>query len=402
MSRQARRLRLLHVVLALNHGGTEKIVLDVVNGLPRQRFASAVLCLDAYGARRHEVRDDVPVYCMARRPGLRLENLAKFARILAAVRPDVVHFRNFTTYLWGCAVARLWRGVRVIYSDHGNIAADVYHHDHAKLLARRLLRPLTHRLLTNSENFRHLLARCLRLDPAAIAVIPNGVDTQKFYRLPAAQRQALRQQWGYGQDAFVIGIVASLRPVKNIALVIRALPALLAQLPQAQLALVGEGELEEELRRLAAALGVAARVRFHGRTSQVNEALNCFDVLVLPSAYGEGMPNAVLEAMAAQVPVVASAIPGNAEALGAGSRGFLFPPDDPCALVARLLEVAREPSRRKAKVQAAYAHVLAHLTLPRMLARYAALYREVAGGAAGKAKKEGEKRPVYATTAEDF
>jgi glycosyltransferase involved in cell wall biosynthesis len=375
-----KKISILHVVLGLDRGGTEKIVVDIVNGLSRRDFESSILCMDYYGHRRAEVSDDVPVYLMGRRPGLGVRNLQLFYKAIKNIHPDIVHFRNFTTYFWGCLVTRMKKNVRIVYSDHGNIAVDIRANDRKKLLARRLLRCVTDRYMTNSMNFRGLLARCLNIDAETIAVIPNSVDTGKYYPMTSAEKRLMRARWGYTRDDFVIGIVAALRPVKNIEFVVKAMHEILQNVPCARLALVGEGELEHELRELVAELNLTERVRFHGGTDRVNELLNVFDVFVLPSAYGEGMPNAVLEAMAAKVPVIASRIQGNVEVLDYGRRGVLFETNNQGSLVEGLVKITKEQRFREEIVRRGYEYITTHLALPQMIRRYETFYLEVYAG----------------------
>jgi glycosyltransferase involved in cell wall biosynthesis len=384
MGARAKKITILHVVLGLGQGGTEKIVVDVANGLSREDFASSILCMDYQGRRVDEVREDVPIYLMGRRPGLCARNLKLFNKAIKGIRPDIVHFRNFTTYLWGCLVSRIQRNVRIVYSDHGNIAVDVRADDWGKLLARRLLKYVTDQYMTNSMNFQELLTRCLHVDPTAIVVIPNGIDTDKYFPMTLDRKRLMRTRWGYSNDEYVIGIVASLRPVKNVGLLIGAMHEIIEQIPHACLAVVGEGELEGELRTLVVALGLTDKVRFLGRMDEVNELLNVFDVFVLPSAYGEGMPNAVLEAMAAKVPVVASAIQGNVEVLDHGRRGVLFKSNHQASLVESLVRVARNRELCREIVQQGYEYITTTLTLPQMIQRYEAFYHQVYEGQRGR------------------
>jgi len=282
-----KRLKILHVTLTLSYGGTEKIVVDVANSLSRDRFSSSIACMDRLGERAQDVKDDVSIYLMGRQPGISLHNFYAFHKLVGEIEPDIIHFRNFTTYFWGCAAAKLRRNCRIILSDNSGVIQDIEKKKRKKIFLRRLLKHITDGFLTNSINFKHHLVECTGLNNDDVVVIPNGVDTNKFQPLDRGRKNSLRSHFGLNQDHMVIGTVASLRPVKNLSLAIKAMKEIKNHLPSAKLILAGDGEQERELKWLAKALGLEDRVVFLGAVKEVNDILNVFDLFAFTSKNAE-------------------------------------------------------------------------------------------------------------------
>jgi glycosyltransferase involved in cell wall biosynthesis len=183
---------------------------------------------------------------------------------------------------------------------------------------------------------------------------------------------------GVESASAVVGAVGRLVRQKGFDTLLAALPALLARRPGTQLAVVGEGPERESLARLARARGVGEAVVFAGFRPDAPRLLPAFDVLAVPSRR-EGAPLVTLEAMAAGVPVVASAIPGIDEQITDGVEGLLVPPDDPPALAAALARVLDDRALAARLGEAGRRRVRAAYDVRDTVARTLALYHEVAG-----------------------
>jgi glycosyltransferase involved in cell wall biosynthesis len=206
-----------------------------------------------------------------------------------------------------------------------------------------------------------------------VAVIRSGVEPPAG--LPgAAGRAAARARFGADGD-LVVGIVAALEQRKGHDVLLRAL-ATLDGVPRWRCVVCGGGSQHEALQRLAADLGIAARVRFIGEQPQVADVLAALDVFVMPSRH-EGLGVAVLEAMAMSLPVVASAVGGIPEAVRPRETGLLVAPDDPAALAAALNEILQDVEKAKRMGAAGRARVLAEFSMEEMAARYERLYDDV-------------------------
>jgi glycosyltransferase involved in cell wall biosynthesis len=233
-----------------------------------------------------------------------------------------------------------WAGVPVV-SGRRNLG---YWHTPREVRLLRLLNRFTQAFVANSEAVRNETARREGVSPERIRVIPNAVDTERFRPAAPGERQALRLKLGFPPTVPLVGCVANLRPVKGHEVLLDAFAAVCAHVPEARLALIGEGPAEPSLHERAGALGILDRLHFLGLRDDVPELLRTFDVAVSAS-YSEGLSNALLEAMASGLPTVATAVGGNTELLEDGLLGTLVPPSDPAAMAVALRNLLTSPDR---------------------------------------------------------
>jgi len=205
---------------------------------------------------------------------------------------------------------------------------------------------------------------------APAVTIPNGIDIDRFHRPDA--REPWRRAHGFREDDILIASVARLEPQKAPELLVESFARALGGSSRCHLLLAGDGGLREAARQRAEHLGVAERVHFLGVCADVPELLAASDLFALASLW-EGSPLSVLEAMAAGLPVVATAVGGVPELVEDGMTGVLVPPGNPEALGRALALLAHDAERRRAMAKAAGAHV-ARFTLDSMVEAYAELF----------------------------
>jgi len=208
-----------------------------------------------------------------------------------------------------------------------------------------------------------------------VHMIENAVDVKAVAAEAAAGREAVRASWSLAPTDLALVALGRFSPEKGHATLVEAFHAVARAVPRARLVLVGDGVLEGELRRAAAALP-ADRVVFAGWRTDPARCLGAADVFVLPSLR-EGLPLAVLEALAAGVPVCASAVGGVPDALDDGACGTLVPPGDPSALADALVALLSSPDARARTAAAGRARVRDHFDAPRQAARLEALWTEL-------------------------
>jgi glycosyltransferase involved in cell wall biosynthesis len=207
--------------------------------------------------------------------------------------------------------------------------------------------------------------------------VPNAIDVTAFPGADAAARAARRTELGAGPGTFVVGCAAALRPQKDHATLLRAFRALADSVPDALLALAGTGPLLEETQSLARKLGIGARVRFLGARGDMAQLYHAFDVFALTSLY-EGLPLALLEAMACARPAVVTRAHGNTEVIEEGETALAAPVGDAEGLAAALLRLCRDRVLAARLGAAARRRVETHYDEARMMARYEALYAAAA------------------------
>jgi sugar transferase (PEP-CTERM/EpsH1 system associated) len=196
---------------------------------------------------------------------------------------------------------------------------------------RRLFKPFVHQYITVSRELRSYLEHKVGVEPARIAHICNGVNSELFH--PARDGRERLEWSGYdGKDLFVIGTVGRMQDVKDQLTLARAFVLLMREVPGAaqrlRLVLIGDGPLREQVAALLAEAGVAQHAWLPGNRNDVPRVMRGFDLFVLPSL-AEGISNTILEAMASGLPVVATAVGGNPELIEEGSTGTLIPAADP-------------------------------------------------------------------------
>jgi glycosyltransferase involved in cell wall biosynthesis len=335
-------------------------------------------CLRAPGPVGESLRRQGVALAAALAPGrLDPRNWRRLARHIRALAPDVVYLLDHSNaLLYGRVAARLAGVPAQVCAVHRTGRADG-----RRGLGRvdRALMPLSDRVIAVSHTHAAYLAQREGVTAARIAVIHNGVDPARFGpRLVGPTRAVRRNELGLPPDAPLLGIVAALRPEKNHQLLLASLARLTGP-PAPQLVVVGDGPLRAQLQRRAGELGVADRVHWLLTRGDVPRVLACLDLLVLSSLpVVETFPMCVLEAMAAELPVVCTDVGSVREMLGDGASGVLVPPGDAVALAAAIAGVVADPLAAARMGSAGRIRVAEHFTRARMVEATAKLLQELA------------------------
>jgi glycosyltransferase involved in cell wall biosynthesis len=238
----------------------------------------------------------------------------------------------------------------------------------------RLLGRVTDLSIAVSQGVRDYLVEQVGLDPAKVRVVPNGVDLAAIDA--ARPGPAVRRELGLPQEVPLIGLVGRLDHWgKGHKELLEAMAALKERYP-VQALMVGGGRREAEMRELAAGLGLTGQVHFLGPRRDVPDLLRAMDIFVLPS-YSEGVSLALLEAMAAGRPVIATAVGGTPEVVTDGVTGILIPPRDSEALAGALARLLSDPSLAKQLGENARRHVREHYSLERLGREINEIYEEM-------------------------
>jgi len=334
-------VRVVYMAHAFHVGGAEEMVLNLVRWLPRARFEPQVCCIHEAGPMGEEIRrTGTPVEVLGLTPGLRRPwAVDGVRRYLRRARPDIVHTFLLTASLYGRLAAILARVPVVIGSE-----VNVYARKRAgHVMAERLLMTGTDCVVASAESVRDFYISQVHADPAKVEVIHNAVDFSQA--TPTLTRDAIRKMLGLQRDDLVIGIIARLTEQKGHRYLFDAL-AHTPQLAAVRLLIIGDGELNEQLRTLAASLDLTSRVQFLGARRDLGNLLCAMDVFVLPSMW-EGLPLSLVLAMAAEVPVVATAVAGVPEVVDAGRTGLLVPAGDSAALGEALARLCADGELRR-------------------------------------------------------
>ncbi len=369
------RPRVLQVVLSLNPGGTERLVVELARRLQDQ-VPAMVCCLDGAGAWARELfAAGVQVIALDRAGGFR----PGLGRAVAAVarRHDatVIHAHHYSPFVYSC-LSRFWRpGTRVIFTEHGRLSDAPP--SAKRRLVNKLLARFPSRVFTVSEDLKqHLVGEGFA--PGALEVIYNGIEVGPLPE-PAA-RADVRRTLGVTDDTLVVATIARLDPVKDLGTLLAAVAKVRAAVPIFA-AIVGDGPERPALEARARQLGISEHVRFLGHREDARQWLAGSDVYVNCSI-SEGVSLTILEAMAAALPVVATKVGGTPEVVDRDS-GQLIPPRDPSALAAALLELARDPGARGRLGSSARRRLEDRFTIDRMVRQYRDVYTSVTADRTG-------------------
>jgi glycosyltransferase involved in cell wall biosynthesis len=241
-------------------------------------------------------------------------------------------------------------------------------------LAYRLARRWASGYVAVSAEVKQAMLRTLGLSENDVTVICNGVDVDRYAR--GVDREQVRCGLGLSaQDSLAI-TVATLKAQKGHRYLIEAAAKVVRQHPDTHFLLVGDGELRAELEAHTRALGLADRIHFLGSRRDVSELLAASDVFILPSLW-EGLSMALLEAMAAAKPIVATAVSGTEQTMVHGQTGLLVPPSDAPALAQAIHALLSDPERARSLGQAARRRAETHFSTQQQAAEYVALYRRL-------------------------
>jgi len=370
----ARPLRVLELLVSTDLGGGPAQVREVVARLPRAEFAVTVAG-PAGGAHGGVFAESGVRFVRIGTDRIGRRAFLDVLRLIRLEGIDIVHSHGKGAGLYGRLAARR-AGIPAVHTFHGIHARYPVGGGRAYLMLERGLARITEAIVHVSES-QALEAATLGLaPPGRTHVIVNGIDA-RCVAAAAMTRAAAREELRLDPEALVLGTVARFDPVKGLDSLLRAFALAAAQDPAARLVIVGDGPEAPRLRGLAAALGIEPRVRMAGLIADASRVLPALDLYVSASRK-EGLPLAILEAMACELPVAATRVPGHVDVVEEGVTGLLAAPGDDRDLARAMRDLMTEPARRSVMGQAGRRRVEDRFAASRMAAETASLYRSVA------------------------
>lgn len=311
-------------------------------------------------------------------PANDLRATLRMYRLIRASRPHIVHTHMAKAGTAGRLAARLARVPIVVHTFHGHTFHSYFGKAKTRLFLEieRTLARVTDRIIAVGEDQRREIARYGVTPLGNIAVIPLGLEIEGLLDAESA-RGALKAELGLNGHSRLVGIVARLVPIKAHEVFLEAAVRVRAADPDSHFLVVGDGERRSELEGMAARLGLGSAVRFLGWRADMKQVYADLDVVAL-SSNNEGSPVALIEAMAAGRPVVATAVGGVGEVVQHGESGLLVPPRDPRALADGVLTLLHDPARSERFGRAGRASVYPRHAASRLVADVARLYEELA------------------------
>lgn len=364
-------MRIVQIIPTLDRAGAEKQMVYLACGLKTRGIDVHVCVLTRDGPYRRELEDaGVPVILIGKRGKIDLGALRRLQQTLTELRPDFVQTWLFAANVYGRLAARRAKVPHVIACER---CVDFWKSWWHFWIDRRLAR-LTDRVIVNSSGVQDFYAQH-GIPTEKIAVIPNGVVIPKPEHV---SRQTILTELGLPSDARLIGLVGRLWPQKGIRDAIWAADLLKRIREDVHLLIIGDGPEREALIRYRDSIEIQDRVHFLGHRDDVPKLMPHFDALWNTSRY-EGQSNAILEAMALKVPVVASDIPGNRDLVVHEVTGFLVPlgPHFRAGVAAATKKILEDSELARRLGEAAYHRVVSEFSVERMVSAYEKVYHEL-------------------------
>ena len=371
-----KRRALPHVLLVVDQfpktlGGGERIVLRLGGLLPRYGYQASILTFSAHPESEGLKSPPCPIYLLPLERTYDVEAIRaafQLRRFLEAERICLVQTFFESSDLWAGTVTKLMSSAKLIWSrrDMGILRGRKHR------LAYRLLAGVPDRVFAVSEQVRRYCVEVDRIDRDRTQTIYNGLDLNDWGGASEPARPP---------DQLVVTTIGNIRRVKGHDILVKAAAQIAPQFPRVTFSVGGEvlePEYFAELQTLIRELGLADRFHFTGGVADLRSHLAGADIFVLPSR-SEGFSNAIIEAMAASLPVIATDVGGNAEAVQSGDSGYIVPSEDPAALAAAIMRLLADPWRARQMGVAGRRLAAENFTTEAMMLRTVAAYDSLLG-----------------------
>ena len=360
-----KHLRVLHVVIALNMGGLERFVVDLIK-INSKTFFQHVVCLESLGSLANDC--PVEICSLDMTQGFHLSIVWKIRRLIKELNINVIHTHNEKAQLYG-GLAGLLSGVPVIHTKHGRNS-----HTYRAITRNYLSSLLCKKVVAVSTDAAVECTEIEKISNRKVKTILNGIDVDSFS--PGQKAETVDK---FTKESVVrIGIVARLASIKDHSTLFRAC-ALLAKCEcRFKLYVVGDGPLRKDLNDLVDSLAIRDYVDFMGERGDIANIMKGFDVFVL-SSISEGISLTLLEAMSTGLPVVATDVGGNPEVVVDSVTGFLVPAQNPQIMAERIKTLILNPDLRVEMGIKGRERVVNRFSLAESAKNYAEQYKLLAG-----------------------
>jgi glycosyltransferase involved in cell wall biosynthesis len=363
-----------HILLVLDQlpqtlGGGERIVLKLAALLPQYGYRASILAFSVHPECAAIESSPCPIYVLPLQCTYNLTALRAglaFRRFLKEQQIDIVQTFFESSDLWAGFVTKTTSHAKLIWSrrDMGILRGPKHR------IAYRLMAGAPDAVFAVSEQVRRHCIEVDRINPDLVLTIYNGLDLSDWNTVSRPHKTS---------EGLHVTTVGNIRRVKGHDIFIKAAALIVQHFPETRFSIAGdvlEPEYFAELQILIRDLGLSSQFRFTGGIKNLSEHLGGADIFVLPSR-SEGFSNAIVEAMAASVPVVATDVGGNAEAVKDGVNGFIVPSEDPAALSSAILQLLSDLPRAKAMGEAGRALAAEKFTLKAMMNRITGTYESL-------------------------
>ena len=366
----------MHIVYRFDTGGLENGIVNLLNHMPAQAYRHIIVALTEVTDFRLRVqRNDVEFIALHKKPGHGLWLYPKLYALMREHRPAILHTRNLGA-LETVVPAWLARVPVRLHGEHGRDETDLDGSKRKYQWMRRLYRPFVTHYFALSRDLATYLVDKTGVRPAQVTQVYNGVDVSRFAPNSVIPSPIAGCPFDPSQH-WLVGTVGRMQVVKDQPTLVRAFLRALEQRPELRerlrLVLVGDGPLRAVCQQLLEEGGAADLAWLPGERSDVADVMRGMHCFVLPSL-AEGISNTILEAMASALPVIATAVGGNADLVSHGKTGVIVPSDDAQAMAEAIAQFAAAAPRAAAMGRAGRTKVEARFSMAAMVATYRTAY----------------------------
>ncbi|GGF65857.1 glycosyl transferase family 1 [Alteromonas lipolytica] len=358
----------MHVVHRLDIGGLEKVLLNCINSLPGDEFEHRIVTLTGHSEAFSDLLEQpVSVIDLEKRQGNDWRIFKRFYNEIRAYKPDCIHTYNLATI--ELQFVAWLAGVKLrVHAEHGRDIFDPTGANKKYRLLRKLLSRFITVIVPVSQDLFNWLLNDVKITPAKLKLVVNGINTQHFS--PTEQHQPNR-------DRFVFGHVGRLAKIKNQTLMIRAFGQAARQSAEfashCQLKLIGGGECFDELNELVKQLALTSQVHLAGPKLDMKAEYDDFDVFVM-SSLAEGIPMTLLESMACEIPPLVTRVGGIPEVIDEHC-GWLYESEDEQALTKLMLDCFSDPEKVRLMGENSRQRIVAEYSEEAMVEAYRQIYQ---------------------------
>ena len=323
------KINILHIYQNSKIGGVQQQILNLLKAYNREVFNPIFCCLGPKEEIGKEI-EGIGIDCIplnrSRYNRFSLGIVLDLHRLMKKKQIHIVRTHRYRSNFYGRLAAFLTGVPVIVASVHDNYRKDKRP---ARKMINRILSKITDKIVAVSEDVKKDIIRYDKTEVSKVMVITNGIDIEKFN--PKGNFADIRKEFSIKEGAIVVGFVGRIVPAKGLQYLIDSIPYVKEEFKNIKLLIIGEGSIVAKLHEQAKEKKVYDNIIFTGRRRDIPDILSCIDIFVMPSI-AEGLPNALLEAMAMGKPIVATEVGGIPEVIKNGVNGLLVPPRDPIAL----------------------------------------------------------------------
>lgn len=367
------KIHIMHVIYALDTGGMQKGLINLVNRLNPNIFVNSICCLTKADSSREKVKGEVEIFELEKKEGQDFFLPIRLAILFRKKKVDIVHARCWGALFDGVIGAKIANIPIIIYGEHGRRYEDIVQSKKRHIWIRKIILSFfVDNIVSVSNETKEWLVNSIKINQDKIICIHNGIDLlEGAFEVNIINK---KQQLGIQKEDRVIGTVGRLDRVKDYPTLLYATSEVVKYFPKIKILFIGDGPHRNELENLSTSLGIKENIIFLGERKDVIELLKIMDIFIMTSLI-EGISNTILEAMSCGLPIITTNVGGNSEVVLDGATGFLVPPKRPDLVAEAIMKILNDIP--KAHILGAFGRqrITQYFTLSKMIDKYEELYK---------------------------